>query len=261
MSHHIIEIKNLSYAYPDGKEALKNISLRITHGESVGVAGLNGAGKSTLIMALAGILFPFTGEIRIGEVPLCKKTLPLIRRAVGFVFQDPDDQLFMPTVYEDAVFGPRNIGLPEDEAEKRALEALEATGTLHLKDRPPCRLSGGEKRAAAIASVLSMRPDILVMDEPSSNLDSKARRRLINMLLSFSHTKIIVSHDLDLLTESCGRIIALKDGELIADGPAAQILSDDKILDAAGLERPHALRVCPVCAAKLSPAGKHMAIE
>ncbi|MEW6622951.1 MAG: ABC transporter ATP-binding protein [Bacillota bacterium] len=247
MSHHMIEIKNLKYKYPDGHQALKGVNLRILHGESVGIVGANGAGKSTLLMHLVGVLFPSEGEIRIGDVPVIKRTLPMIRQRVGMVFQDPDDQLFMTTVYDDVAFGPRNYKLPETEVDKLVKYALETVGILHLMNRPPYKLSGGEKRAAAIAAVLAMKPDILVMDEPTSALDPKSRRRLIELLRSFSHTKIIAAHDLDMVLDLCERTIVIKDGEVMADGPTLEIFKDEEMLDNCGLEKPLTMQNCPLC--------------
>jgi len=242
MSHHRIEIKDVSFTYPDGNKAVKNVTISVTHGESVGIIGANGAGKSTLLMLLMGIIFPSKGEIRIGDILMSKKTLPIIRQRIGLVFQDSDDQLFMTTVYDDVAFGPRNMGLSEEEVEGRVKEALETVGIYHLKDRAPFKLSGGEKKAAAIASVLSMKPDILVMDEPSSGLDPQSRRRLINLLNSFEHTKIITSHDLDLIMDTCKRVIVIKEGSVKADGNAMDILSDAKLLNDCGLELPLSLQ-------------------
>jgi cobalt/nickel transport system ATP-binding protein len=251
MSHHITEVKDLHYVYPDGHKAINGISFRIHHGESVGIIGANGAGKSTLLMLLMGVLLPSQGEVRVGDILVTKKTLPLIRQRMGMVFQNPDDQLFMTTVYDDVAFGPRNYKLAEEEVEKRVQQALEMVGILHLKDRAPFKLSGGEKRAAAIASVLSMQPDILVMDEPSSALDPKSRRRLINLLNKFEHTKIITSHDLDMVYDLCARTIVIKNGEIAADGPTPEILMNAGLLDACGLEMPLAMQGCPVCDGKI----------
>ncbi|MBF7082463.1 ABC transporter ATP-binding protein [Desulfallas sp. Bu1-1] len=250
MSHHIIQADNLKYTYPDGRQALNGVTFKILHGESVGIVGANGAGKSTLLMHLVGVLFPDEGEVRIGEVPVIKKTLPVIRQSVGMVFQDPDDQLFMTTVYDDVAFGPRNYKLPEEEVDKRVKSSLETVGILHLMDRPPYKLSGGEKRAAAIATVLAMNPDILVMDEPSSALDPKSRRRLITLLQRFAHTKIIATHDLDMVLELCERTIILKDGKVITDGPTVEILANEELMEKCGLEMPLGLQNCPVCGAK-----------
>ena len=242
MSHHIIEIKNLEYAYPDGTKALRGISFQITHGESVAVVGANGAGKSTLLMHLPGVLLPTKGEVRIGDFPVTKQTIPMIRRSVGMVFQNPDDQLFMPTVYDDVAFGPINLGLPVPEVEKKVAEALQTVGAGHLKEKAPYKLSGGEKRAVSIACVLAMSPDILVLDEPGAGLDPKARRRLIDLLKGFLHTKIISTHDLDMAFELCERIIVLGEGKILADGAARQIFEDELLLAKAHLEKPFCLR-------------------
>jgi cobalt/nickel transport system ATP-binding protein len=242
MSHHVVEVRDLHFAYPDGTEALRGVSFRITHGGAVALVGANGAGKSTLLLHLNGALSPTRGEVRIGETPLTPATLAAARRAVGMVFQDPDDQLFMPTVFEDVAFGPLNAGLAADEVERRVAAALERVGMARLAGRPPYKLSAGEKRAVAIATVLSAMPDILVMDEPSSNLDPRGRRRLIELLRSFEHTKIIATHDLELVVEVCAQVIVLDGGRVVAEGPAREILSDEALMLAHGLERPHILR-------------------
>jgi len=243
----MLEVRDLYFDYPDGHEAIKNISFTIDPGESVGIIGANGAGKSTVLMLLMGVLFPKNGKVLVGDVEVTKKTLPMIRQQMGMVFQDPDDQLFMTTVYDDVAFGPRNYQLSEQEVEKRVTMALDLVGIPHLKDRAPFRLSGGEKRAAAIASVLSMEPDILIMDEPTSALDPKSRRRLISLLNSFEHTKIITSHDLDTIVETCRRTIVIKAGEIVADGKTMDILTNVELLDRSGLEMPLSLQNCPIC--------------
>jgi cobalt/nickel transport system ATP-binding protein len=247
MSHHKLEVKNLHFSYPDGHEAIKNISFTIHHGESVGIVGANGAGKSTLLMLLMGVIFPDKGEVLVGDIHVTKKTLPMIRQRLGMVFQDPDDQLFMTSVYDDVAFGPRNYKLDEAEVESRVLEALKLVGIPHLKDRAPFKLSGGEKRSAAIATVLSMQPDVLIMDEPTSALDPKARRRVMALLKSFEHTKIITSHDLDMMFETCKRIIVIKEGEVVSDGATADILTNAELLDSCGLEVPLSIQNCPAC--------------
>jgi len=170
-----------------------------------------------------------------------------VRRTVGMVFQDPDDQLFMPSVYEDVAYGPLNLGLPLEDVAERVAQALSTVGMLHLKDRPPYRLSGGEKRSVAIATVLSMSPSILVMDEPTSNLDPKSRRQLIHLLKTFEHTIILATHDLDMVLDLCSRTIVLKKGRVEADGPTLDILQNAELLDACRLEKPFALQACPIC--------------
>ena len=247
MSHHLVELHDLSYAYPDGTEALRAVNFRIIHGESVALVGANGAGKSTLLMHLNGALLPQTGSVRIGETPVTRATLPEIRRSVGMVFQDADDQLFMPTVYEDVAFGPLNLGLPEDEVERRVRDALARVGAEGLRERPPHHLSGGEKRNVAIATVLAMRPDVLVMDEPSASLDPLARKRLIALLTSFEHTKIIATHDLDLVLDVCQRTIVMHEGRITADGPTREIFRNEELLHRSHLEKPLRLQGCPVC--------------
>jgi len=238
MSHHIVELKDVHFQYPDGTEALKGISFKVFHGESVGITGANGAGKTTLLLNLNGHLLPTSGEISIGDIPLTKKTKQEIRKKVGFVFQRPDDQLFMPSVYEDVAFGPINLGLDQEKVDERVKSALQMVGCLHLMKRPPHRLSEGQKRAVAIAAVMAMNPDILVMDEPASNLDPKSRRQLINLLKGFQHTKIVASHDLDLILDVCERCIMIKDGKIVVDGPAEEVLTNEVLLDENNLELP-----------------------
>lgn len=242
MSHHLVEVRDLFFAYRDGHQALNGVSFRITHGESVALVGPNGAGKSTLLLHLNGYFTPSHGEVRIGDLPLTRETTDAARRSIGMVFQDPDDQLFMPTVFEDVAFGPLNAGLPATEVEQRVTAALARVGMAHLKDRPPYKLSAGEKRAVAIATVLAMEPDVLVMDEPSSNLDPRGRRRLIEMLQTFKHSKIVATHDLELVVELCSRVIVLDGGKVAADGAAKELLNDEALMLAHGLERPHSLR-------------------
>jgi len=247
MSHHSIEADNIHYAYPDGTAALAGLSFLITHGESVALVGENGAGKSTLLQHFTGCLFPSKGALRIGGLTVDKQHLSAVRRAVGMVFQNPDDQLFMPTVFEDVAFGLLNLGVPETELETRAMGALETVGAGHLRARPPYRLSQGEKRAAAIAGVLAMSPDILVLDEPTSNLDPLSRRRLVTLLKTFKHTRIIATHDLDFALELCERTIVIHKGRITADGPTAEIFRDENILASSSLEKPFGMQKCPVC--------------
>ncbi|MFH1287521.1 MAG: ABC transporter ATP-binding protein [bacterium] len=242
MSHHIIKAENLCFSYPDGTKAIDGLSFEITHGESVGIIGPNGAGKSTFILQLNGFFLPTSGSLNIGGTPVTQKTKMEIRRHVGLVFQNPDDQLFMPTVFDDVSFGPLNLGLSAETAEKRTNEALSAVNCLELKNRPSHHLSLGQKRAVSIATILAMEPDILVMDEPSSFLDSYSRRDLIHLLKKFHHTKIIVSHDLDLIMEVCERCIILNDGKIQADGMTKDMLLDKTLLEKNKLELPLSLQ-------------------
>ena len=247
MSHHIVEVKHLGHVYPDGFAALRDVSFRITHGESVAIIGANGAGKSTLLLHLNGVLAATAGEVRIGDFPLTRGTLPEIRRTVGMVFQDPDDQLFMSRVYDDVAFGPLNLGLTGEDVEQRVRDALDRVGVGHLRDKAPYHLSGGEKKRVAIATVLAMSPDILVMDEPTSGLDPFARRQLMGLLREFRHTRIFTSHDLDMVLDLCERTIVLHEGEVTADGSTIEIFSDDELLSRCRLERPLSMQGCPVC--------------
>lgn len=245
MSHHILEFKDVSFHYPDGTEAVRDVNFTITHGESVGLIGANGAGKSTLIMQMNGCLLPTSGVVRIGNFDINRKTRQEIRKKVGVVFQHPDDQLFMPTVYDDVAFGPLNLGVSEERVAEIVHATLEIVGCTGLKDKPPHHLSGGQKKAVAIATVLAMAPDILVMDEPSSDLDPRSRRQLIRLLRGFEHTKIVASHDLDLILDVCRRCIVVKEGRVEADGPAREILTDRSLLEANHLELPLSLQKEP----------------
>ncbi len=249
MSHHLVAMQDVHYRYADGTPALRGVSFTLHHGESLGLVGANGAGKSTVLLHLAGVLTPERGGVRVGDWPVTPATLARVRRSLGMVFQDPDDQLFMPTVEDDVAFGPANLGLPADEVRSRVESALDRVGALQLRGRPPHRLSGGEKRAVAIATVLAMSPDILVMDEPSSGLDPASRRALIDQLRRFEHTKIVASHDLDLVYEVCRRTIVLEAGTIAADGPTEEVLARRELLARARLEPPLRLQGCPRCGA------------
>lgn len=238
MSHYQLQARELSFNYPDGHRALQGVSFAIGQGESVGIIGSNGAGKSTLLLHLNGVLRATVGEVRVRDVPITAATLAEVRRTVGMVFQDPDDQLFMPTVFDDVAFGPNNLSIPVHEVQSRVEAALARVGASHLATRPPYRLSGGEKRAVAIAGVLAMEPSILVMDEPSDGLDPAARRRLINLLKGFDQTKIIATHDLDLVLDVCSRVLVMHHGHLEADGTPDLIFSDSVLLQRCHLELP-----------------------
>jgi cobalt/nickel transport system ATP-binding protein len=250
MNSYDISIERLCFSYPDGTAALREVSLGIRHGEAVAIVGANGAGKSTLLQHLNGCLLTEKGSISIGNRTISRKNLSGIRSAVGMVFQEPDDQLFMPTVYDDVAFGPYNQGLSADEVKQRAEDALEAVGALHLRNKPPYRLSGGEKRRVAIATVMAMSPGILVFDEPTTGLDALGRRQLINLLKGLDHTRILATHDLELVLELCQRVIVLDEGSIAADGPAEAIFKDLALLERTHLEQPLSLRGCPKCRSK-----------
>lgn len=244
MSHHYIEFKNVSYRYANGTEALRNVSFRITHGEKVALLGKNGAGKSTILQLTDGLLLPQEGTVDVGGVPLTKKTLPHIRQCVGMVFQNPDDQLFMPTVEEDVAFGPLNMKLPREEVEKRVRNALELVGCEDLASRSPMQLSGGQKRRVAIATVLSMEPSILVLDEPTSNLDWGAREGVAHIIEHFSHTCLVASHDLALVRNICRRALVVHEGELKADCTVEEAFASDEILSLIGITRSRLSDLC-----------------
>jgi cobalt/nickel transport system ATP-binding protein len=234
----MLAIEKLNYAYPDGHQAIRDINLNIKEGESIALVGANGAGKSSLFKLIIGIAEIKEGSIKVEELSVGKKTLKDIRRKVGMVFQNPDDQLFMTKVYDDIAFGPRNELLTEEEVEARVVNALEQLGITHLRDRMPHRLSGGEKRVIAIASVLAMNPRVILFDEPTSFLDPQARRNVINTLDSLKMTKIIATHDLDMALDICDRVIILHHGSVFADGTVKDILLDENLLSQCHLELP-----------------------
>lgn len=256
MTHPLVAVSDLRHAYADGNVALRGISFAVGDGERLALVGANGAGKSTTLLHLAGCLLPQAGSVRIGDLPLCRENLPQVRRNVGLLFQNPDDQLFMPRVFDDVAFGPVNLGLPADEVAARVMAALAVVGATHLAQRPPHRLSGGEKRAVAIASVLSMSPTVLLMDEPTASLDPVSRRQLIELLQGFGQTLIIATHDLDMVLDLCPRTLVLGEGTIIADGASAVILQDAALLAAARLEKPLRLQACPVCSRRSPSNGR-----
>ncbi len=225
MSHHYLRFERVGYRYPDGHEALHDLSFELTHGEKAALVGANGAGKTTLLLHADGLLLPTTGQVVVGGIPITRRTLPTIRRTVGYLFQQPDDQLFMPTVEEDVAFGPANMGLDDAEIERRVAASLAAVGATELRHRTPGRLSGGEKKRVAIATVLAMEPSILVMDEPTASLDPPARRQLLDLIRTFRHTMLIATHDLELVRELCTRTLVLHRGSLVADGPTHEVLA------------------------------------
>jgi cobalt/nickel transport system ATP-binding protein len=236
-----LEIKDLAFAYPDGNQALFGVNLTVGQGERVALLGPNGAGKTTLVMHMNGIHPAAHGEVRVaGQLVDAsdKANLRSIRSKVGIVFQDPDDQLFMPTVGEDVAFGPYNMGLRGDELEKVVIEALELVGMTEFKDRPPHHLSFGQRRRVAVATVLAMKPEILVLDEPSSNLDPASRRELADILRSLAITIVMVTHDLPYALELCERAVILSGGIIVADKKTREILGDKDLLSAHRLELP-----------------------
>lgn len=230
MTTKAIEVKNLNYIYPDGLRALKDINLEVHEGEALGIIGPNGAGKSTFLLHLNGIL-KGDGEIRIFGTNVNEDNITDVRKMVGLVFQDPETQLFMPTVFDDVAFGPINMKLSRDEVQKTVASALEEVDMSGSSDRIAHHLSFGEKKRISIATVLSMSPSILVLDEPSSNLDPRHRRQLINLLKRLDHTKIIATHDLGLVSECCERVALFDNGELITIGNTADIIGDQRLLE------------------------------
>lgn len=232
--HHTIEVSDLHFSYPDGSPALRGVDLHIAPGEKVGLVGPNGAGKSTLILHLNGILRG-QGEVRVCGWPIDDAHLGEIRRAVGVVFQDPDDQLFSPSVGEDVGFGPTYMGLARPEVEERVETALESVGMAGSAARVPHHLSGGEKKRIAIATVLAMDPEILVLDEPTAGLDPRGRRGLIRLLQSLPQTMLVSTHDLGLVAEALPRTVVLDGGRVVADRPTEELMSDEALLAAHGL--------------------------
>ena len=233
----MIEFQNVSFSYESGRPVLRDLSFTIRDGECVGLIGANGAGKSTVMKLLLGLLIG-EGKILVDNVEVRKDTLPQIRKKLGFVLQNSDNQMFMPTVYEDMAFGPMNYGLSRQETDTRVDEVLERLGLEELKHRHNHKLSGGEKRMAAIATVLAMEPETILMDEPTSALDPCNRRLVIRTVRELPQTKLITSHDLDMIWDTCDRVILLSGGAIAADGPAEVILRDRELLERNRMELP-----------------------
>ena len=234
-----LKINNLSYTYPDGHKALNDINFSIDQGESICVLGPNGAGKTTLILHLNGILGNLTGEIEVDGLKYTPENIAEIRKTVGVVFQDPDDQLFMPTVLEDVMFGPKNFGYSNEESETNAVEALKMVGMENFQDRPPHHLSFGQKRKVAIATVLASKPKLLVLDEPASNLDPASRRDLIDILIKLDISIILVTHDLPMALEICERSLVLNEGIIKEDSLTKDILQNKQLMKENRLELPY----------------------
>lgn len=244
-----LRVDGLAFSYPDGTAALGGVAMTVAPGERVALLGPNGAGKSTLILHLNGILMPRTGTVSVEGVELTAATVREVRAKVGLVFQDPDDQLFMTTVYDDVAFGPLNMGLDREQTELRVREALEAVGLSTAASKPGANLSFGQRKRAALATVIAMRPAILVLDEPTSNLDPRARRDMETLLRSMDVTLVVATHDMDVAWRLCDRAVVLDGGMVVADGPVAELLADEALLLAHGLELP------PLVAAARSAAG------
>lgn len=234
----MIEMNHVSFSYEEDRPVIPDLSLHIARGESVGLIGANGAGKSTILKLLLGLLTPKSGTIRIDGLEMNRENLASIRRKLGFVLQNSDNQMFMPTVYEDMMFAPLNYGMSREEAEAKVDAVLEKLGLQELKYRYNHRISGGEKRMAAIATILAMEPEAVLMDEPSSALDPCNRRTVIRTICGMDQTRLITSHDLDMILETCQRVILVDGGVIVADGPAGEILRDRDLLEAHRMELP-----------------------
>jgi cobalt/nickel transport system ATP-binding protein len=231
-------MRAVDFAYPDGRQALCGVSLQVKPGERVALLGPNGAGKTSLVLQLNGVLTPSAGSVFIGGLQVQRSTLSEVRRRVGVVFQDPDDQLFMPTVGRDVAFGPANLGLSGDELQTRVTEALSYVGLADAADRAPHRLSVGERRRAAVATVLAMHPDVLVLDEPTANLDPAARREFADLIKRLGMTTLLVTHDLPYALELCPRALIIDHGQIVGDGPTREVLADPGFMSAHRLELP-----------------------
>ena len=237
----IISVSHLSFGYDSKRKVLENINFQLKKGESVGLVGANGVGKSTLLRILVGLNTGFQGDVMVNNIPLEKKNLKTIRKNVGYVFQDADSQLFMSTVYEDVAFAPVNYGLSEEETKQRVTDALKMMGIEELRDRHTFRLSGGQKKLAAIATILSMTPEIILLDEPTIALDPRNRKNLIGLINSFSQLRVIASHDLDMIMDTCSRVVLMNNGKIIREGSTVEIINDRELLESNGLELPLSL--------------------
>ncbi len=246
MTNVIISVKNLRFSYPAGVKAINDVSLEIKRGERVALLGPNGSGKSTLILLIAGLLMPQKGEVRVLNEQTTSKAFQKLRQKIGIVFQDPDDQLFNQTVFEDVAYGPKNLGLSKEQIQERCTHILKDIGINHLRDRPPHRLSFGEKKKVSLATALILRPELLILDEPTANLDLASRRSLIDMLnaLNAEGTTIVVStHDVEALPELVDRVIIVSHGSLLGEGEIHSVLQNAHLLESAGLEPPSIVRL------------------
>lgn len=238
MSHHLITFDKVSYQYSDGTQALNKVGFQIHHGEKIGLLGSNGAGKSTLISILCGFLSPAEGAVYLGDLSINENSLTTVRRTLGVVFQNPDDQLFMPTVYDDIAFGLEELGVCAMDIEARVDAALIKVDALAIKHKPPFRLSLGQKKLAAIAGVIAMEPQVLVLDEPTASLDPLAREKIISLMLSFSHSQLIATHDLDMVLAVCDRVIVLHQGAVVAATTPEALFADEQTVRKYGLALP-----------------------
>ena len=239
----VLTISGLCFSYPDRPDVLHNISIEVMPGERVGLIGPNGSGKTTLFLVVCGVLKPSAGEVVVTGNSVVNGEF---RPEIGMVFQNPDDQLFCPSVWDDVAFGPRNMGLAKGEVKERVTEALSIVGAEELADRPAHHLSGGEKRMVSIAGVLAMHPPLILYDEPSASLDIRSRRRLICLLQASKETVLIATHDLELVLEVCDRVILIDEGHIAADGKPCEVMGDDKLMQAHGQEKPHSLVPHPI---------------
>ncbi len=239
----MVNLDHLTFSYDGNREVLSDISFHLKAGETVGLIGANGAGKSTLLKILTGLLTDYKGQAKLDGMDINKKNLAAVREKTGYVFQDSESQLFLSTVYEDVAFGPRNYGYSEEEVQKKVMSALQQVHIEELKDRPIYRMSGGQKKLAAIATILSMEPEVILFDEPSVGLDPKNRRNLINIINRIGGLKIIASHDLDMIFDTCDKTILIEKGKLIFYGETAKILTDQRLLEESGLELPLSMQI------------------
>lgn len=238
----LLELEEVHFTWPEGVPALDGVSFRVEQGESVAMVGPNGAGKSTTLLAILGFVRPQEGRIRVGGLDVVPQNFREIRRRLGAVFQNPDDQLFLPTLEEDVAFGPLNMGLDREQVESRVRKALQAMGLEGMERRPPHHLSAGEKRRAALATVLSMDPSLLALDEPASNLDPRGRRQLIHWLQASTLTKLLITHDLEMVLDLCSRVLLIDQGRIVASGSPLKLFQDHELMAHHGLEAPYSLR-------------------
>lgn len=247
MKEYVVECKDLNFAYEKEIPILKNINFQIKSQETIGLLGANGAGKSTLLRTLVGLETGFTGSVEVLGMPVTKKYLSEIRAQMGYVFQDSENQMFMPNVWQDIAFAPQNYGFSKEEIQQQVSKAMEMTGISHLAERQNYKLSGGEKKLAAIATVLVMEPEVILFDEPSVSLDPRNRRNLIHIMQQLKQTQIIASHDMDLILDTCNRVILLSEGSIIYDGETEKLLQNKELLEHYGLELPLCYSRCFNC--------------